>query len=233
LNGAADLNADGRITVWELFEHVRSEVPPFVQQERGEEQLPQLIGEGESRVVLTRAAITESPPFSYCPAIPFAGAETWFRTEADSEQDPASLVWEFGDGSTAIGRDAVHRYQEPGSYVVRLSLQRDEPSGQASTQTIMVDDWATIISKDDEADHVVISVGRQHGIVIGDRFSLFTASGSSTENDIGNDPIASLEVVELIDEDMAACQVLDPRESMTKGTRLLPILYSDGSPCWE
>ena len=54
LNGAGDLNGDGHVTVWELFEYVRSEVPPFVKSERGEEQLPQLIGEGESRVVLVR-----------------------------------------------------------------------------------------------------------------------------------------------------------------------------------
>ncbi|MFC2079044.1 PKD domain-containing protein [Candidatus Bipolaricaulota bacterium] len=54
LNGAGDLNEDGHVTVWELFEYVRSEVPPFVESERGEQQLPQLIGEGESRVVLVR-----------------------------------------------------------------------------------------------------------------------------------------------------------------------------------
>ncbi|MFC2082835.1 PKD domain-containing protein, partial [Candidatus Bipolaricaulota bacterium] len=61
LAGAGDLNDDGHITVWELFEYVRSEVPSFVESERGEKQFPQLIGEGESRVVLARPQSSELP----------------------------------------------------------------------------------------------------------------------------------------------------------------------------
>ena len=54
LNGHADLNTDAHVTVWELFEYVRAEVSTFVKNERGEVQTPQLMGEGESRVVLLR-----------------------------------------------------------------------------------------------------------------------------------------------------------------------------------
>ena len=228
LNGAADLNVDGHITVWELFEYVRSEVPPFVQQERGEQQLPQLIGEGESRVVLTRAATAEASAFSYCPAIPLAGASIWFRTEANSEPEPSSLVWDFGDGSSAIGQEVVHRYQEPGTYAVSLSVQRDETPDQTNTQTLVVADWAIVISKSDEIDHVVISVGRQHGVALGDRFSVSTSS--LVEEDVV--PPAALEVVELIDEDMAVCRLLDSGAPPTVGSRLLPILDSDRTSCW-
>ena len=230
LDGAADLNADGHVTVWELFEYVRAEVPPFVQDERGEHQLPQLIGEGESRVVLTRSRIDEAPEFSYCPAIPFAGAETWFRSEADSELNPSSLVWDFGDGNTAVGQDAVHHYREPGTYVVGLSVQGDEESDQTTTQTIVVADWATIINRDDESNQVFISVGRQHGIVIGTRFSL---SSASLEDEVNTAMVASLEVIELIDEDTAVCRILDSGAPLIVGSRLLPALNPDGPPCWE
>ncbi len=232
LDGAADLNADGRITIWELFEYVRAEVPPFVLQERGEQQLPQLIGEGESRVILTRSALAESPVISYCPAIPFAGAETWFRAEANTALNPASLVWDFGNGNTATGQAVAHRFSDPGDYLVRLSvLSETGESAQLVSQTVAVADWATILSTDDTLDQVVISVGRQHGVTIGDLFSL--ASSGSPDEPIENDPRAGLEVIELVDEDLAACQVLDPGASLPVGNLLIPENDSDEPPCWE
>lgn len=231
LDGAADLNQDGHITVWELYEYVRSEVPPFVQQERGEQQFPQLIGEGESRIVLTRAPLAEAPTFSYCPAIPFAGGLTRFRIETDIQLESSSLVWDFGDGSADIGQDIAHQYQETGTYVVELSVQGDEASGQTTIQTVVLADWATIISRDEETDSVVISVGRQHGIGVGSRFSLANDS-RSLEDEPGGSPIAVLEVVELIDEDTAACTILDQGAQLTVGIRLLQVHDSQATPCW-
>ncbi len=228
LGGAADLNADSHITVWELFEHVRAKVPPFVQAERGEQQLPQLIGEGESRIVLTRSQLASALDFSYCPAIPFAGSATQFRSETDSAIDRECLVWDFGDGDTAIGKDVIHRYQAPGMVVVRLSVQGDSESDQVKELPIIVADWATVTGMNEAATQVIVSVGRQHGISVGDRFALL---GSDDEQ--GNEPAPSLEVTELIDEDLAACRILESVETPVLGSKLLLIFNRDEPPCFR
>ena len=218
LGGAADLNADEHVTVWELFEYVHSEVPAFVQQERGELQIPQLIGEGESRVVLTRAPA--APAFSYCPAIPFAGAATWFRTEAGSDQDGSTVTWDFGDGTSMAAPDVVHRYEHPGSYTVTLSIRDTDDSELATSQAIVIADWATVVELDEDNGLVLVSAGRQHGIGLSDRFALADGPGASAE---------ILEVVELIDENVAACRVIDLQTTPAVGSRLrLP----DDGPCW-
>ena len=227
LVGAADLNVDGHVTVWELFEYVRSEVPPFVEAERGERQLPQLIGEGESRIVLARSQLAETPEFSYCPAIPFAGTLIRFRSETNPDVDLRSLVWDFGDGATAIGDDVVHRYTAPGTYPVRLSVRRGTESERVKELAVTVSDWATVAGVNERTDQAIVSVGRQHGIDIGDRFGLF-AAGEEAEDE----PVAVLEIIELIDEDTAACRILESEEDPILGAKLLPIHDSDKPPCF-
>ncbi len=227
LGGAADLNTDGHVTVWELFEFVRSEVPPFVEAERGERQVPQLIGEGESRIVLARSQLAETPEFSYCPAIPFAGTLVHFRSETDSDVDPGSLVWDFGDGATAIGNDAVHRYTTPGTYSVRLSARRGTEPERVKELAVSVSDWATVAGVNEGTDQAIVSVGRQHGVGVGDQFGL-----SAAEKEAGNERIAVLEVIELIDEDSAACRIIESEAGLILGARLVPIHDSDKPPCF-
>ena len=227
LGGAADLNADGHITVWELFEYVRSEVPPFVEAERGERQVPQLIGEGESRIVLARSQLAEIPEFSYCPAIPFAGTLIRFRSETDPDVDPGSLVWDFGDGATAIGDDVAHRYMAPGTYSVRLAVRHGTESERVKELAVAVSDWAMVAGVNEGADQASVTVGRQHGIDIGDRFGLF-----AVDEDSGDGPPAVLEVIELIDEDSAACRILESEEELILGAKLLPIHDSAKPPCF-
>jgi len=227
LGGTADLNADGHITVWELFEYVRSEVPPFVEAERGERQLPQLIGEGESRIVLARSQLAETSELSYCPAIPFAGSLIHFRSETHPDVDPGSLVWDFGDEVTAIGDDVVHRYTAPGTYSVRVSVRHGTESEQVKELAVSVSDWATVAGANEGTDQVIVSVGRQNGIEIGDRFGLVGA-----DEDGGDEPMAVLEVIELIDEDSAACRIIESEEKPILGTKLFPVHDSDKPPCF-
>jgi microbial collagenase len=45
----------------------------------------------------------------------------------DCSTDPEDVgvawrAWDFGDGTTAVGFAPVHRYEEPGSYDVTLTL---------------------------------------------------------------------------------------------------------------
>ena len=226
LRGMADLNVDGHVTVWELFEYVRSEVPPFVEAERGERQLPQLIGEGESRVVLAQSQFGETPEFSYCPAIPIAGAAIHFRSEVEPDIDQGAFVWDFGDGATALGAELSHKYTTPGIYSVRLSIRQSAESVKVKEIAVAVSDWATVVGMNEGTDQVIVSVGRQHGIAVGDQFGLLVVDEES-----GNEPAPVLEVIELIDEDSAACRIIEPEEELVLGSRLLPILNPDKPPC--
>jgi len=227
LRGMADLNVDGHVTVWELFEYVRSEVPPFVEAERGERQLPQLIGEGESRVVLAQSQLGETPEFSYCPAIPIAGAAIHFRSEVEPGVDQGSFLWDFGDGATALGAELSHKYTAPGVYSVQLSVRQGAESEQVKELVIAVSDWATIVGMNEGTDQAIVSVGRQHGIDIGDQFGLLVV-----DEETGDDPGVVLEVIELIDEDSAACRILESEVELILGSRLLPILNPDKPPCF-
>ncbi len=41
---------------------------------------------------------------------------------SDSDGDPLTYFWDFGDKSTAIGQQAYHSYITPGTYTVRLKV---------------------------------------------------------------------------------------------------------------
>ncbi len=224
LDGAGDLNGDGHITVWELFEYVYTHVPPFVLKERGELQYPQLLGEGESRVVLTRAPGAVS--FAYCPTTPFAGAATWFRVQRPGEDEIEPAIWDFGDGGESTVADPMHRYEQPGTYSVRLVISTDASPSQTASQSIQVADWARIVSADAETSQAFISVGRQHGVNIGDQFAL------AVDTPAGASVVPLLEIIELMDENAALCQILDQGTSLETGARLRPITDPDDQPCW-
>ena len=220
LAGSADLNGDGHITAWELFGYVREEVPPFVKEERGETQIPQLIGEGESRIVLAQSPTAMPLTFSYSPAIPFAGAPVTFRSESDAEV--GALSWAFGDGGTADGTEVSHVYTQPGSYTVLHTLV-------AGTDTITAASSLTIaspasIASIDESGRVVLTVGRGHGVAIGDRFGIIASSETGESSRV---PV--LEVVEALDEASSACILLDPALPLSVGDAVFPIVDDAGA----
>jgi large repetitive protein len=55
----------------------------------------------------------------------------------DSDGDLASIVWDFGDGSTGNGVRTSHAYKKPGTYTVRLTVADDSgtSSSHASDRT--------------------------------------------------------------------------------------------------
>ena len=57
------------------------------------------------------------------------------RTKVDDSQ--LSYSWDFGDGTTATGRDVDHSYAEPGVYTSRLTVT-DTVSGQTDTMSIPI-----------------------------------------------------------------------------------------------
>ena len=44
----------------------------------------------------------------------------------DEDGSVVSYLWDFGDGNTATTKMAMHRYQNPGDYIVSLSVTDDD-----------------------------------------------------------------------------------------------------------
>lgn len=78
-----------------------------------------------------RSLVVAGPPrasFSFTPLTPIVGEPVTF--DASSSADPdgtiASYTWDFGDGTTGIGRVAQHTYALSGPYTVVLRVTDDE-----------------------------------------------------------------------------------------------------------
>ena len=57
-----------------------------------------------------------------------------------STGDIESYEWEFGDGNTATGANPIHRYDEPGTYTVELTVRTASGSTATDTATVTVND---------------------------------------------------------------------------------------------
>jgi hypothetical protein len=53
---------------------------------------------------------------------------------SDPDMDPLTFMWSFGDGSTALGINPAHTYQQPGVFTVTLTVD-DGRGGQHSAST--------------------------------------------------------------------------------------------------
>jgi len=220
LGGEADLNGDYHVTVWELYEYVAARVPAFVATERGEPQHPQLLGEGETRIVLSLRDRPLEAAFSYCPPVPYAGGPVLFVDET-SGVGIARRTWSFGDGGTDEGDQAEHVYLEDGSYIVTLLASDAEGNVAEARLDVPVSAAGRVVGLDETGETVVISVGSRSGVRVGDRFTV----DREAVDEAGVPPL--LEVIERIDEDRAACRVIEGALPHLDD-RVLPV---DAVPC--
>jgi len=213
LQGEADLNADGRITAWELHEFTRQSVPPFVQQERGERQIPQMIGEGESRILLSTSQVGNEAAFSYWPEIPYAGGPVCFVNQTPLAVGTPLTKWSFGDGTTGHGASIQHVFDTEGEFAVSLTLEAGGQLHSKAETAIPVSAPAEIVAVDPNTGIALISVGSQNGVSVGDRFELASPQSAS---------LRRLEVIELIDRTQASCSASDLPATLHPGTVLRP-----------
>jgi PKD repeat protein len=196
LAGEADLNGDYHVTIWELYEYVAERVPDFVDAERGEPQHPQLLGEGETRIVLALKDRPLEAAFSYCPAVPYVGGPVVF-TDQSSGQGIVERAWRFGDGAERTGDRVEHVYAEDGTYEVVLVVDGDAGDKAEARLDVRVAPIGRIVGVD-EARTAIVSLGLRNGLHVGDRFATEQAPD-----------VPALEVLELIDEDRATCRVFE------------------------
>ena len=73
-----------------------------------------------------------------------SGTEVTFDAGAsvDPDGDALAFAWDFGDGAGASGQEAIHRYTQPGSFVVELSVSDGRGGGDTETKTLPVGEVA-------------------------------------------------------------------------------------------
>ena len=75
---------------------------------------------------LTDTSVPAMPPSISDLKIPSAaevGVAAQFSVEVDSSSSIASLGWNFGDGTSAHGRQATHAYTRAGTYSITVSAE--------------------------------------------------------------------------------------------------------------
>jgi PKD repeat protein len=70
-------------------------------------------------------------------------ADEAFEVSADAihpDNDVIEYIWDFGDGTISAGQNVSHKYKDPGTFEVRLTV-RDEDGGEVNqTMTIIVEE---------------------------------------------------------------------------------------------
>ncbi|MCD4749148.1 MAG: PKD domain-containing protein [Thermoanaerobaculales bacterium] len=85
--------------------------------------------------VLTRDDVPLEADFSWTPENVQAGEHIYFLDE--SSGGPDSWEWDFGDGYSAVDKDPIHLYSEPGEYLVTLSIFRSFDETSDTTEDIV------------------------------------------------------------------------------------------------
>ena len=139
LEGKADENNDHKVTVQELFPYVHDAVSTYTRVHKGEEQDPELIGEGRRGIELPTADIPPSVNFVWKPSIPIFGTPVQFSDmSSDADGTVQTWTWDFGDGVTSDEQNPTHVYKKQGSYNVTLKVEDDQHATSEKTLPITV-----------------------------------------------------------------------------------------------
>ncbi|MEO9870686.1 S8 family serine peptidase [Ekhidna sp.] len=67
---------------------------------------------------------------------PCADASTFFTDESDGQ--PTSWIWDFGDGTTSSDQNPIHEYDETGTYMVSLTVEVNGESNSRVEGVIII-----------------------------------------------------------------------------------------------
>ena len=76
--------------------------------------------------------------FIYSPHKPKVGETVVFRDSSNG--DPDAWYWNFGDGSTSVGKHQTHEYENSGTFTVSLEITKGTDSDRAQKIIVVVDD---------------------------------------------------------------------------------------------
>src|SRR5207245_1507790 len=95
----------------------------------------------------THQVTVNAPPhagFQFAPTTVFVGISVTFdgSTSSDPDGSIASYAWDFGDGSTGTGIQAVHVFAAKGTLQIRLTVVDNDGLSNQTTRTLAVPDRA-------------------------------------------------------------------------------------------
>ena len=105
---------------------------------------------GAGQVPRVQAGLIAEPVVGYAPLdVRFADQSTGGTTE-----DPLTGSWDFGDGATAEGVSAFHRYELPGTYQTSRTVSTTCGS-ETATKTITVNQAAFTAEPVPDMQHTI------------------------------------------------------------------------------
>jgi len=137
-----------------------------------------VINVGDSAVGAPLASIQVSPSTTGNAlfTVAFDGSGSSVSSESDCGCSIASYGWDFGDGSSATGIATTHTYEDPGTYVVILSVT--DTNGKVGYATVVI----TVTSDEDpNVDNITLYANPETNIPGGT--SEITAVVTNTEGD--------------------------------------------------
>ncbi|HHH79394.1 MAG TPA: PKD domain-containing protein, partial [Thermoplasmatales archaeon] len=100
--------------------------------------------------VLSAANQPPVADFTYQPQNPTTADTVYFNSTAyDPDGEITNYTWEFGDGSIAYGENVVHRYTEPGEYLVNLTVKDNNDAINTTLKIINVSSHHDVYIKKD------------------------------------------------------------------------------------
>ena len=97
--------------------------------------------DGETTTVSKSVTVNARPTveFDFEPTSPLTGQEVAYSAEAaDPEDDPVSLAWDFGDGTTGAGAAPHHAYDEADTYDVTVTATDSHGASSTASGEIVV-----------------------------------------------------------------------------------------------
>ncbi len=94
-----------------------------------------------SKNVSIQSSGVPTASFVYSPTEPVQDENIIFNASGSSAEAPRTIVshkWVFGDGGTATGMIVTHQYDDPGTYVVTLTVTDDAGNKSTASQEVEI-----------------------------------------------------------------------------------------------